>query len=285
MPPIAEDPDIQHRYLDVMGWRIHCAVAGQGPPVLMVHGLGASWHWWLPTMRDLARDHTVYAIDLPGASESSPLQVPPTGEDQARLVSRVIEGLGLASAAVVAHSLGGYVALQATIRQVPGIRSLAVIAPGGVGVINHQLLRLMSAPLLGEAFQLRLSRVALRAFLKSFVYNPASVTEEVLAWSVTSLSKKTNRMQFLYQLRLAADVESIDEVLEEYGSPAASVPIQIYWGRHDPLFPVDYAYHLQERLSAPPPVILEHSGHIPQVEEAGAFNTALRGFLQGTAES
>ena len=235
-------------------------------------------------MRDLARDHAVYAVDLPGAGESSPLQAPPTGAEQAQLVSQVIERLGVSSVAVIAHSLGGYVALQAVIRKVQGIGSLAVVAPGGVGPINHQLLRLISAPLLGEAFQLRLSRVALRAFLKSFVHNPEFITDEVLAWSVASLSKKANRMQFLYQLRLAADAEPIDEILEKHGSPASSVPIQIYWGRHDPLFPVDYAYHLQEQLGAPPPVIFEHSGHIPQVEEAGAFNAALRSFLQGTLQ-
>ena len=235
-------------------------------------------------MRNLARDHAVYAIDLPGAGESSPLETPPTGEEQARLVSHVIESLGLASAAVVAHSLGGYVALQAVIRRVPGIRRLAVIAPGGAGAINHQLLRLMSAPLLGEAFQLRLSRVALRAFLKSFVYSPESITDEVLAWSVASPSRKTNRMQFLYQLRLAADVESIDDVLKQYGSPANAVPIQIYWGKHDPLFPVDYAYRLREQLGAPPAVILEHSGHIPQIEEPEIFNEALRRFLGQTPE-
>ena len=276
--------DITHVYLDITGYRIHCAYAGSGPPILLLHGLGASWHWWLPTMRDLVSDYAVYAADMPGAGESSPVRTLPTGDDSALIVSEILEALGLDSAAVVGHSLGGYVAIQAAIRRVPAISRLAVVDPAGVGAIKLKMLRLIGAPLIGELLQLRLSDMGLRIFLQSLVHNPESITDEVLGWTTSSLAKKSSRNQFLYQLRLAPEIQSIDDALAEKGSPIDVIPIQIYWGRHDPLFPLDYAYHLRDGLHTQPTKVFEHSGHIPQIEEPEEFNKALRVFLQGDGD-
>jgi len=121
-------------------------------------------------------------------------------------------------------------------------------------------------------------------YLLCFVALPESITDEVLGWTTHSLAKKRNRNQFLYQLRLAPEIQSIDEALAECGSPFDSFPIQIYWGRHDPLFPTDYAYHLRDRLETGPTKVFEHSGHIPQIEEPKEFNRALRSFLKGDGD-
>lgn len=273
--------DVTHVYLDITGFRIHCAYAGSGPPVLLLHGLGASWRWWLPTIRDLVSDYTVYAADMPGAGESSPVRVLPTGDDSALIVSEILEGLGLASAMVVGHSLGGYITLQAAIRRVPAIRRIAVVDPAGVGAIKLKLFRLIGAPWIGELLQLSLSNMGVRFFLQSLVHDTKSITDEVLGWTTSSLAKKSNRDQFLFQLRLAPAIQSIDDALAEKGSPIDTIPIQIYWGRHDPLFPIDYAYHLQEGLHTQLTKVFEHSGHIPQIEEPEEFNRELRGFLNG----
>ena len=271
--------DISHRELSVMDWKIHCAVAGKGPPVVLFHGLGASWHWWLPTIQGLRSDFTFYAVDLPGSGESTPLTFQPKGEDFAQFTSETLEALQVFSAPIVGHSLGGYVALQSAIHRVASVQGLALIAPGGVTNVHLKMYHLLALPLIGDVLQTWYSRFGLRVALRSLVHDPMAITDEQLDWSASSLSRRENRRQFLYQLRLASKIQLIDKALGVHGPIKKSLPVEIFWGRHDPLFPISASFELQGLLGCGPPDIFEDSGHIPQVEHPEKFNASLREFL------
>ncbi|WP_250574282.1 alpha/beta fold hydrolase [Nonomuraea sediminis] len=121
VPPYAvatqEDPQFKntfrHEFADVDGVRMHYVTGGSGPPVVLIHGWPQTWYGWWPIMPALAKNHTVYAVDLPGLGDSTGS---PTGYDKAtlaRYVHTLIAGrLGVRDARVVGHDFGAAVAFQ-----------------------------------------------------------------------------------------------------------------------------------------------------------------------------
>ncbi|GAA3165521.1 alpha/beta fold hydrolase [Nonomuraea roseoviolacea] len=103
----------RHAFADVDGVRMHYVTGGSGTPVVLIHGWPQTWYGWWPIMPALARNHTVYAVDLPGLGDSTGS---PTGYDKAtlaRYVHKLIaERLGVRDARVVGHDFGAAVAFQ-----------------------------------------------------------------------------------------------------------------------------------------------------------------------------
>ncbi len=259
---------------ELAGWRINIVVAGNGPLILLLHGIGLSWQWWQPTMAALSHDFTVCAVDLPGSGRSTPLTSPPEPEAYSRLVAGIIDSLDLGPAIVVGHSLGGYVAVQAAIQQAPGISRLILAAPAGFGLIHNPFMRLLSIPIANQLL-IRANPIGLRSFLQSLVHDPRSISDEMLHWANVSLAA---RQQFVYQLNLAL---RFGRTLDTYiikDAPPLSVPILLLWGRYDSVFPLHVAYQAQQVLHDPPLLIFEQSGHFLQFEETDRFYSVLRSF-------
>ncbi|MET1161421.1 MAG: alpha/beta hydrolase [Pseudoxanthomonas sp.] len=107
-PASAEAP--QSRFAEVGGNRIHYLVAGQGDPVVLLHGYTQTSRMWLPLIDKLSRDHLVIAPDLPGFGESSIPKEGITKSATARDVHGLVASLGLPSVKLVGHDIGLMVA-------------------------------------------------------------------------------------------------------------------------------------------------------------------------------
>lgn len=186
----------------VEDWEINAVVAGSGPPILFLHGIGLSGQWWQSSLDALSRDFTVCTIDLPGSGRSSPLTSPPHAGLYKALVARAIETFTIEPTTIIGHSLGGYVALQAAMQDTPGIRGLFLVAPAGFGPMQNRYLRLLVAPGVGDLLA-RTGKIGLSTLLRSLVYDRRTVSKDVLQWIDLSAKK---REQFLYQLRLGFDM-------------------------------------------------------------------------------
>ena len=105
---------------------------GSGPPLVLLHPLGADRRVWAPVLAALAREREVLALDLPGFGASPPLDggVAPTPEGIARAVADVLGAIGLERPHVAGNSLGGWVALELALRN--RARSATAIAPAGL---------------------------------------------------------------------------------------------------------------------------------------------------------
>lgn len=89
---------------------LHAVVAGAGPAVFLIHGFPQTWHEWSPIIEDLARHHTVVAVDLKGAGDSSK---PLLGYDKVTMAAELDtlrEMMGFETVQVVGHDIGGMVA-------------------------------------------------------------------------------------------------------------------------------------------------------------------------------
>jgi pimeloyl-ACP methyl ester carboxylesterase len=109
---------IQSRFANVNGTRLHYLVAGQGDPVVLLHGYAETSHMWLPLIPKLADRHTVIAVDLRGAGQSA---TPPDGytkSGMARDIYALTQKLGYKQIRIVGHDIGlmGHMLLQRSIR-------------------------------------------------------------------------------------------------------------------------------------------------------------------------
>jgi pimeloyl-ACP methyl ester carboxylesterase len=106
--------------------------SGDGPPLVLLHGLGSSRLAWSPVAGKLSRSHTVYALDLPGFGDSAPLPEsdPSTPARLAEAVDEALAELGIEAPHVVGNSLGGWVTLE--LAHVRRLSSLTLLDPAGL---------------------------------------------------------------------------------------------------------------------------------------------------------
>lgn len=103
--------------------------AGSGPPLLMVHGLGANLHTWDPLLAALRGSHELIRVDLPGHGRSAPLAGRQTIDAYADSLTKFMNTHGLATADLVGSSLGGRLVLELARRGIG--RHCVTLDPGG----------------------------------------------------------------------------------------------------------------------------------------------------------
>lgn len=120
---------------------IHYEVLGRGRPLIFVHGWLGSWRYWIPTMQALSGEYRAYALDLWGFGDTTKAARHYTLDEQAELLGRFMEQLGIARAAFVGHGLGAAVALRLARRQ-PEVadRVMGVGLPLQASAMNPRLL-------------------------------------------------------------------------------------------------------------------------------------------------
>jgi pimeloyl-ACP methyl ester carboxylesterase len=102
---------------------------GAGPPLVCLHGFGATWHAWEPVLPALERHHDVLAVTLAGHAGGPPVEGEPDEATLTDSVERAMDEAGFEAAHIVGHSIGGYVALQLAVRA--RARSVVAFAPAG----------------------------------------------------------------------------------------------------------------------------------------------------------
>src|SRR3954470_954469 len=97
----------QHR-IEIDGRAVNYCELGEGPAILFIHGLGASWQSWLEQMPEFAERHRVVAMDLPGFGYSEMPGEELSIEFYGRWICKLMDALDIESAVVVGNSMGGF---------------------------------------------------------------------------------------------------------------------------------------------------------------------------------
>jgi pimeloyl-ACP methyl ester carboxylesterase len=104
------------------------------PPLVLLHGSGATTAMWLGDVAAWARDFRVYALDIPGEPGLSTPSRPALASDgYARWLGEVLDALGVDRASIVGTSLGGWIAADFATRHPDRVQRLALITPSGIG--------------------------------------------------------------------------------------------------------------------------------------------------------
>jgi pimeloyl-ACP methyl ester carboxylesterase len=130
----AEAPE--SRYADVNGVRLHYLIAGQGSPVVLLHGYAQTSHMWLPLMAQLAATHTVIAPDLRGFGTSGITEGGYTKAIMAQDIHALSQSLGYEQIEIVGHDIGLMVAYAYAAQYPAEVRQIALMDAFLPGVGN-----------------------------------------------------------------------------------------------------------------------------------------------------
>jgi pimeloyl-ACP methyl ester carboxylesterase len=262
-------------------------MAGEGPAIVLVHGLSGSSTTWREAMPALARNHTVIAPDLLGHGESAKPRGDYSLGAHASGVRDLLVALGIERATFVGHSLGGGVAMQLAYQYPQRCERLVLVASGGLGKEVSLLLRAVSLPGSEVVMPVLLSGQLHRALgavggLMARLGMTLSGTQKEIWRSYSGLSEVRGRMAFIHTVRSVIDPLGQRVSAHDRLYLAGEVPTLIIWGTADRIIPVEHAYAAHELMPGSRLVVVEGAGHFLPFEHAAAFLDALVPFLDET---
>ena len=280
-------PSAVAKDVTVLGFRLHYLEAGQGPPLVLLHGLGGDGSRWAPNIEPLARDFHVFALDQIGFGQSDkPFANYHTGMLAEFLVDFLKEAK-VGRASLVGNSMGASVALY-TAARFPQAVDKIVLADGG----GYRAAGAGGAGRAGRAggagrgdtenteaarrrqLQNGVTREETREFFKILFHDKTLVTDKMVDEQLTM------------RLRSAFTITKIQEAgekglgaLSEEDVRGVKASTLILWGKYDELANPAGADRLERAIPGSKKVIIDDCGHMPQLEKASEFNRLVREFL------
>jgi len=241
---------------------VHYLEAGQGPALILIHGLGSSADVWRADMAGLSRAYRVLAIDLPGYGKSDRPKADYSVEYQAGVVKEFISAVGLDRAALAGNSLGGWIAALVALDSPGKISALILVDSAGLQRQSPPPVNINPA-----------TKEEQKALLLSLFANKSLVTEGMV------------EKQWDYRKEVRATVQAtmdsfktalpLDDRLKDI-----KVPTLVIWGRQDSLIPVENGERFVKGIPGAKLVVIDDAGHLPQVEQPEAFVRAVKGFVK-----
>jgi pimeloyl-ACP methyl ester carboxylesterase len=242
---------------------------GEGAPLVLVHGIGASSSTWDPVVDLLAETgRSVVTLDLPGHGRSSKERGDYSLGALASTVRDLLDHLDVPRAVVVGHSLGGGVAMQFTYQFPERVEGLVLVASGGLGEETFPLLRAATLPgaeivlpLITHPRTLAVMGVAGGA-LSRIGLNPEALSADAVR-TLQELDEPQARNAFLATLRGVVDFRGQRVSAVSKLSSASGVPTLLIWGDRDPVIPVEHGVRAHELLPDSRLVVFPGAGHEP----------------------
>ena len=243
---------------------------GSGTPMVLLHGLGATWRVWTPVLPLLEAHHTVLALTLPGhaGGPTLPQGVTPSVAALVDGVAAELDRLGIETAHLVGNSLGGWVCLELARRG--RARSVVAFGPAGAWRSKGRLRALMGGMRVTFALLRRLApradsvarrRWGRRMLLARQVDDPDRVPPADLAHSI-----RTSVDAVVVAPLLRTIAQSPFELLPE--NPRC--PIRVVWAERDRIIPfAHFGAPLMDRLPGAELVRLPGIGHVPMWDDPG----------------
>jgi pimeloyl-ACP methyl ester carboxylesterase len=277
---MADERRLRFASVDTDLGKISTLSAGEGDPVICVHGLGGTKASFLPTVAALADHHRVIAMDLPGFGDSDkPLTAAYDAPYFADAIVALLDELEIERAHLIGNSMGGRVAIEMGLLRPERTKRIALLSPALAWLRNRRWRRLLQAPLP----LLGLIQPAPRAITEPIVRN--LVPGGTDGWSAAGVDEflrsyltPRGRVAF-YE---AARNIYLDEPHGEQGfwtRLAVMSPKTLFiWGRNDQIVPVAFRKHVERALPAARHLEL-NCGHVPQLESPKETHRAIREFF------
>ena len=268
-------------YTEIDGQRVHFVEAGSGPPAVLIHGYGASTFSFRETIPALSPRYTVAALDLPGfgyTDRSAERRLSSTA--QAEVVAQFMRQRGMADALVVAHSMGGGVALRLALAHPDLVSRLVLVASMHPNLSfmgrRRAILARPLMPLLG--FATALARLFGLRTMRRAVHDPNFLTPAILAGYDRPARIRGSQAAVR---RIVLDAAHDDEI--DLGQIQA--PTLLLWGQSDGLLPLSIGRRLLEEIPDARLEVVEEAGHLLLEERPAAANAALLRWLEETEEA
>jgi 2-succinyl-6-hydroxy-2,4-cyclohexadiene-1-carboxylate synthase len=275
--------DVEHRDVDVDdGLRLHLAIAGEGPPLVLLHGFTGSAEAWAPVWERLSASCTTIAVDLPGHGRSGApgdpgrYALPCFAED----LRRVLDTLGFERVAVLGYSMGGRAALHFALRHPASVAALLLesTSPGIADDGERRARAAADATLAAE-----IERDGIDAFVERWETLPLWASQGALSDGARTRLRAQRRAN--HPRGLANSLRGAGAAAEPSLEPrlsALGAPTLLVAGALDAKY-VAIGRELERLLPSARLAIVPDAGHAVHLERPVELVAVVTAFLRGVA--
>jgi pimeloyl-ACP methyl ester carboxylesterase len=256
------------------------------PPVVLFHGLGATGASFLPLMWDLARDHRVYSVDLPGFGESGKPVRPLHAAYFARWAVSFFDAVRIDRAHLIGNSMGGRVALEVALRNPERVNRLALLTPSLAWRrfrIFARVVRLLRPEL--AVLPIPMLHGLVMQSLRMMFAHPDNVPRAAMSGAADEFVRYFATPRGRIAFFSAAREIYLEDPHGRCGFwnrlSTLQVPALFIFGKKDRLVPHAFQRYVMRSVPHATCEILDECGHIPQFELPERTNELVRGFLDG----
>lgn len=257
---ISSKPPLESNFLDIEGLSTRYLMRGSGPPVLVLHGWGASIEAVFPIVTGLETVATVYALDLPGFGQSALPPEPWGVEEYQRFVASFMDAVGLERATIVGHSNGGRVAIRMASTEPQRVWKLVLV--DSAGIRPKRTLR----------WYRRVAMAKVGKYAARFLGRPGERLRERLvgrAGSTDYLQAGAMRPTL---------VRLVNSDLREH-LPRIEASTLLIWGSEDTDTSLSAAREMERLIPDAGLVVFEGAGHFSYLDQPTRFAAVVRHFL------
>jgi pimeloyl-ACP methyl ester carboxylesterase len=275
------------REVSLHGNRVSYRTGGEGPLLVLVHGITSSSASWEPVLPALAERFEILAPDLLGHGQSDK----PAGDyslgSHACLVRDLMLMLGHESGTIVGHSLGGGIAMQLAYQFPELVDRLALVSSGGLGREVSLFLRAVTLPGAELVLPLVASRpvvdtgTAIGRALGALRLRASSDLAEI-ARGIASLNEVGARRAFVHTARSVIDAGGQRVDARDRLYLARAMPSLIVWGECDPIIPARHGIRAHDLMPGSRLELFEGAGHFPHIDDPVRFSTRMGAFVRET---
>ncbi len=249
---------------------VHYEMDGRGRPVVLLHGWINSWDVWRETMIYIAEAHRfkVYALDFWGFGESAKAKTPPFKLDSyVSMVEQFMETMGIQSAPIIGHSMGGTVSLRIALEHPYRINKVAIVGSPIIGTSLHPFLQLAGV-----------------GWIANTLFRLPFMLYFVVWWVLAHDSKKVQHMIFRDVSKTNAEsfFRSIGDLRRtDLRSRVGqiSAPTLGIFGVHDNIVNPNQSQELVKGVRNAQIQMMKYSRHFPMLDEPELFRQTLLDFL------
>ncbi len=263
---------------------IHAREYGEGPPLLLLHGLMTTSYSWRYVVKRLGEKFRVFAPDMPGCGKST--MNARASYDVASLaawVSEFVDAAGIRGCAAIGNSLGGYVMMRAALDDPSAVSRLVDVHSPAFPEARYFVLH---AALAVPGVQALLSRTIrkdpLRWAHKNVHYNDETLKslEEAHAYG-DPLATEEGAGSFIGYLQGALAPHGFARFVEDLSEKKFPVPLRLVYAKTDPLVRPENGRRLAKLVPAAELVWLDDTSHFAHVDTPDALVDAVLPFLRG----
>lgn len=262
------DGSVQQREIYYDSLKTAYLTAGNGNPVIFLHGAGAGAISWYPTIGIIAKAFHVIVPDIVGYGESDK---PIARYDRpyfSNWLKNFLKELNVSKAHIVGLSQGGAIALQFTIDYPEMVDKLILVDSAGLGA------KVSFGAFVGIVWMNNFPSAMANRFNSAYIlHNPANRDPNHSLYSIAVLKDKGGKTAFK-QGRGAAVSKVSEESLRQIKNNTL-----IIWGKEDKLFSVEYGEAASKIIPNAKFRIIQDAGHLPQIDQPDIFNEILLNFL------
>jgi pimeloyl-ACP methyl ester carboxylesterase len=275
------------QYLTLHGHRRAFVKVGQGPVLLLLHGLGCDHTTWEPVIDALAKRYTVIAPDLLGHGRSAKPRADYSVGGYANAMRDLITVLGIDKVTVVGHSFGGGIAMQFAYQFPERTERLILVASGGLGPEVSPAIRAITTPGFHQVMGLltlpgvrHVGMAGLRALSGAPLKHARDLDE--VANIYDSFKDPYARHAIQHVVRAVVDWRGQIVTMADRAYLTEAMPMCVVWGRDDRVIPVRHADNVGELAPLARVEVIPNAGHFPHKDHPHRFAKIVHEFIRTT---